>query len=204
MDGGDEHAAGVNAHHLPGRQVRNGDQCLAHQLLGLIGVVDAAEDHPVGAGAVVQDEFQQLFALGHGRAFLHLHCPEVGPAEGLEIHEVGEQRLDLHLGKIDSRRGRLHLGGAGLGRVRRLLLFLRALGLHCGEQFTVCFILSYHTLLPHISHENQDFFATFAFVLFYLVIVKCGKICGNFLDCNHHAPNGATLYIIHTLLPYVK
>ena len=50
-----------------------------------------------------------------------------------------------------------------------------------GEQFTVCSILPYHALLSHISHEIQNFFTHFAFILFYLVIVKCGKICGNTL-----------------------
>ena len=53
--------------------------------------------------------------------------------------------------------------------------------LHCREQFTVCSILPYHALLSHISHEIQNFFTHFAFILFYLVIVKCGKICGNTL-----------------------
>lgn len=56
-----------------------------------------------------------------------------------------------------------------------------ALGLHRREQFTVCSILPYHALLSHISHEIQNFFTHFAFILFYLVIVKCGKICGNTL-----------------------
>ena len=53
--------------------------------------------------------------------------------------------------------------------------------LHCGEQFTVCSILSYRALLPRILYEIQNFFTHFAFILFYLVIVKCGKICGNAL-----------------------
>lgn len=53
--------------------------------------------------------------------------------------------------------------------------------LHCGEQFTVCSILPYHALLSHISHEIQNFFIHFAFILFYLVIVKWGKIWGNAL-----------------------
>lgn len=52
---------------------------------------------------------------------------------------------------------------------------------HGGEQFTVCSILYYHALLPRISHEIQNFFAHFAFILFYLVIVKWGKIWGNAL-----------------------
>lgn len=53
--------------------------------------------------------------------------------------------------------------------------------LHGREQFTVCSILPYHASLSHISHEIQNFFTHFTFILFYLVIVKCGKICGNTL-----------------------
>ena len=53
--------------------------------------------------------------------------------------------------------------------------------LHGREQFTVCSILPYHALLSHISHEIQNFFTHFAFILFYLVIVKWGKIWGNAL-----------------------
>ena len=64
---------------------------------------------------------------------------------------------------------------------------------HRGEQFTVCSILSYRALLPRILYEIQNFFTHFAFILFYLVIVKCGKICGNtlkpqigFVVCAYH------------------
>ena len=60
MDGRDQHPAGVDAHHLARGEVGDGDGGLAHQLFRLIVGVDAAEDHPVGAGAVVQDELQQL------------------------------------------------------------------------------------------------------------------------------------------------
>ena len=56
MHGGDEHTAGVDAHHGPGREVRDGDAGLAHQLLRLIIFVDAGEDHPIRAGSVVQNE----------------------------------------------------------------------------------------------------------------------------------------------------
>ena len=56
MHGGDEHTAGLDAHHGPGREVRDGDAGLAYQLLRLIILVDAGEDHPVRAGAVVQNE----------------------------------------------------------------------------------------------------------------------------------------------------
>ena len=133
VDGADDHAAGVDAHHRAGRQVGDGDERLADQRFRLVVLVDAAEDDAVRARAVVEDELEQLFGLGHRRAFLHLHGAEVGLGERLKIHIVLEQRLDLHLGQVD----RLHLGldggrfrlrGLGLGRV---LLLQR---LHRGEE----------------------------------------------------------------------
>lgn len=60
----DDHAAGVDSHHLAGRQVGNGDQGLAHQLLRLIGLMDAAQDHTVSAGAVVSTNFSSFLLLG--------------------------------------------------------------------------------------------------------------------------------------------
>ena len=36
MHGGDEHTAGINAHHRAGRQVRDSDAGLSNQLLRLI------------------------------------------------------------------------------------------------------------------------------------------------------------------------
>ncbi|CAN4001192.1 hypothetical protein ICNMLN_ICNMLN_06540, partial [Dysosmobacter welbionis] len=86
VDGGDQHAVALQAHHLPGRQVHNGDQGLAHQILRLIPLVDAGEDLPVHTGAVIQSESQQLLTLLHGIAGLHLHRPEIGLAEGVKIH----------------------------------------------------------------------------------------------------------------------
>ena len=52
VDGGDDHAAGIDAHHLPGGKVGDGNEGLAHQFLRLVGIVDTTEDDPVGAGAV--------------------------------------------------------------------------------------------------------------------------------------------------------
>ena len=62
--------------------------------------MDAAQDHTVLAGAVIQNELQQLLALGHGGALLDLHGPEVGLGKGLEVHELLEQGLNLHLGEV--------------------------------------------------------------------------------------------------------
>ena len=129
VDGGDEHAAGVNAHHLPGGQVGDGHRRLPHQLLGLIVVVDAAEDDPVGAAAVIQGELQQLLALFHRFTGLDLHHPEVGLGEGLKVHHVLEEGFDLHLGQVDLHR-RCRRGsrcrGSGLGS-------LVVQGLHGGD-----------------------------------------------------------------------
>ena len=95
VDGGQEHSVTLLAHHLPGRQVGDGDQCLAHQLLRLIVFRNAGEDLAVGAGAVVQGEAQQLVALLHRLAVLDLHRPQVGLAEGVEIHRFLAVRLNL-------------------------------------------------------------------------------------------------------------
>ena len=53
------------------------------------------------AGAVVERELEELLALFHGLARLDLDHAEVAPAEGLKVHKVGEQRLDLGLGEVD-------------------------------------------------------------------------------------------------------
>ena len=99
VDGGDQHAVGLQAHHLPGRQVHDGHQRLADEVLRLVELVDAGEDLPVGAGAVVQDKLEELFALLHSLAGLHLHHSEVGLAEGIEVHLLGELGLHLHGGQ---------------------------------------------------------------------------------------------------------
>lgn len=100
MQRGDYHAAGVYAHHLPRREVGDGQQGLADKRLRLVVVVDAAEYDAVFAGAVVEHELEQLLALLDGLARLDLDHAEVAPAEGLKVHKVGEQRLDCHLGEI--------------------------------------------------------------------------------------------------------
>ena len=62
--------------------------------------MDTGEDLPVGAGAVIQREAQQLVGLFHGFAGLDLHHPEIGLAEGVEVHRFGELRLHLHVGLL--------------------------------------------------------------------------------------------------------
>ena len=50
VNGGDEHAVGLLAHHLPGGQVDDGHQGLADQVLGLVPLGDARQNLPVCAG----------------------------------------------------------------------------------------------------------------------------------------------------------
>ena len=56
VEGGDEHAAGVDTHHLARGQVGDCDERLAHQLLGLVIPVNAGEDHAVSTRAVIEHE----------------------------------------------------------------------------------------------------------------------------------------------------
>ena len=60
MDGGNEHPAGVDAHHGPRRQVRDGDAGFADELFRFVVLVDTGKDDSAGAGAVIQHEFQEF------------------------------------------------------------------------------------------------------------------------------------------------
>ena len=60
MNGGNQHAAGIDAHHLSGRKVEDGQASLADQLFRLIPGVDAGKNDPVCAGSVVQRELEKL------------------------------------------------------------------------------------------------------------------------------------------------
>ena len=130
MHGGDEHTAGIDTHHRARREVRDSDAGLAYQLLRLVIVVNTTQNDPIYAGSVVQNELQELFGLLHGFAFLNLHGTEIGLGEGVEIHQVGEQRFNLHVGEVDlllHDRG----GGSGLGGLCGLLVGIQRL--HCGD-----------------------------------------------------------------------
>ena len=97
VNGAQKHTAGVDAHHGPERQICDGDAGLSNQLLRLIKGVDAAEDGPRCAGAVVQGELQELLGLGYCLAFEDLYSAEIGLGEGLEIHRVGKEGFDHHV-----------------------------------------------------------------------------------------------------------
>ena len=130
VDGGDQHTAGIDAHHGTGRQVGDGHTGLAHQFLRLIVVVNAAQNDAVGTGSVIQHELQQLLALLDGLTLLDLHGTEIALGEGVKVHKVGEQRLNLHLGEVDLLR---HNGRdrSSLGGLLRLLVTVQRL--HGGD-----------------------------------------------------------------------
>ena len=136
MHGGDEHTAGIDAHHRSGGQVGDGEKGLADQLFGLIIGMNTGENHPICARSIVQDELQELLGLLHGLALLDLHSTEVGLAKGFKVYVVREQRLDLHLGEVDFLfnygDGRSGLGGKFcLSLLLIGLLLFQVCGLHC-------------------------------------------------------------------------
>jgi len=132
VHGRDQHAAGVDAHHGPRREVRDGDAGLAHERFRLVIGMDAGENHAIRTRAVIERELEQLLRLLHGLARLDLHGTEIGLAERVKVHEIRKQRLDLHVGKVDLllrcwRCGH-GLGGLGLGRFRLLVRVQRLHG----------------------------------------------------------------------------
>lgn len=142
---GNKHAAGVNAHHGPGREVGYGDAGLADELLGLVILVDAAENYAVFPATIVEGELEQLLALFNGLAGLDLDGAEIRAAEGLKVHEIGKERLYLDLGEVYDliSLGCQGRGGStlnlflGLGHVQRL---------HGGEYYPGIIITSHKFL----------------------------------------------------------
>ena len=130
MHGGNQHAAGLNAHHRARRQVDDGQQGLADQLFRLIIGMDAAEDGALLASAVVEGELKQLLALLDSLAGKHLHRAEIGLGEGLKVDGILKQRLDDDLGEVDLLFDN-RSGGFGSGRcfLRLRLGFLLLLDL---------------------------------------------------------------------------
>ena len=101
VDGADDHAAAVDAHHFAWWQVGDGDEGLADEFLWFVVFVDAGEDGSVFAGSVVQGELEELFTLWHGFAVENLDGAEVGFREGFEVDAVFEEWLDLYACEID-------------------------------------------------------------------------------------------------------
>ena len=59
----DQHTAGIDTHHGSGRQIRDGDARFADELFRFVVLVDTGKDDSVGAGSVIQHEFQEFFGL---------------------------------------------------------------------------------------------------------------------------------------------
>ena len=144
VNGGNEHAAGIDAHHLARGQVDDGNGGLADKILGLIIVVDAGEDDAVGAGAVIEHELQKLLALGHGGAFLDLDRAVVRLGKGVEIDLLFEDRLALDL--VDLVGGMRALGLDKAGRAARLRGGRSALG-----ALSLCLL----ALLGHVERLHR-------------------------------------------------
>ena len=147
VNGGNEHAAGIDAHHLARGQVDDGNGGLADKILGLIIVMDAGEDDAVGAGTVVEHELQKLLALGHGATFLDFDRAVVRLGEGVELDLLFEDRLALDLVNLVG--GVRTLGLDKAGRAARLRGGGSALG---------AFFLALLALLGHIERlHRRDF-----------------------------------------------
>ena len=85
MNGGEQHAAGLDAHHRARRDVHDCHEVLAHELLRLIEGVDAGENGALGAGAVVKREAQELLAFLDRLAGTHAHDAHVGLGKRLKV-----------------------------------------------------------------------------------------------------------------------
>ena len=97
MNSGNKHAAGFDAHHGTRRQIGDGNAGLPNQFLRLIISMDTAQNYPVFFCSVVQSELSKLLGLCNRLAGPNLYGAEIGLGEGLEIDEIGKQRLNFHL-----------------------------------------------------------------------------------------------------------
>lgn len=100
MNGGDEHSAGIDAHHRTRGQVHNGNAGLSDKVFGLIISVNSAQNGSFGARAVIEREFEKLFRLRNGFAGENLDSAEIGLREGLKIDGVREERLNSDLREV--------------------------------------------------------------------------------------------------------
>ncbi len=150
VNGGDQHTAGVDAHHGSGRQIHDGNARFADELFRFVVFVDTGKNDSVGAGSVIQYEFQEFFGLLDRFAGLDLHGAEVGLGERLEVHEVLEQRLDLDVRKINRLVLDLDLDCARRAADDTNFLWLFCLGsvewLHRGEYYLGIVVTSHKFL----------------------------------------------------------
>lgn len=101
VDGADDHAAGIDAHHGAWWQIGDGDQSFADEFFRFVVFVDAGENGAVFTCAVVQGELKELFALWHGFAIQYLNGTEVALGEGFEVDHVFEKWFDFNAGEVD-------------------------------------------------------------------------------------------------------
>ena len=64
--------------------------------------MDTAQNYTIGTGTVIQNEFQQLFALGYSGTFFNLNYTDIRLAEGVKINIFFICRLNNNLREIDS------------------------------------------------------------------------------------------------------
>lgn len=102
MDSGKKHTAGFNSHHCSGGKVYDCNESLTYKLLGLIELVDAAEDCTVSTCAVIKGKLEKLLRLLYSLASLYLYCSEIGLRECLEIYALLKERLDNYLREVDN------------------------------------------------------------------------------------------------------
>ena len=145
VDSADQHTAGIDAHHGSGRQISDRNAGFANQFFRLIILMDAGEDDAVGACAVIEGKLEKLLGLLHGFAIYDLDRTKIGLGEGVEVNEIGKQRLDLDLGEVDlfldDGSGRRSLGGL-------CCLLVGVKRLHCrdGKDISVIGLLKWYSL----------------------------------------------------------
>ena len=114
-DGGEEHAVGIQAHHLARGEVQDGGDLFSHELFGLVEGVNAGEDLAGGAGAVVEAELQQLLRFLDGLAGEDLDDAHVAAGEVVDA-DVREDRVDGGRRAVHGPSGR-RCAGRGFHRV---------------------------------------------------------------------------------------
>ena len=113
-----------------GGEIRDGDARFSDQFFRLVVVVNAGKDDSVGAGSVIQHEFQEFLGLFDRFAGFDLDGAEVGFTKRIEVHKVLKQRLDLDLGEVDD----FFLFGFCRSRINLCIFFLRKIQrLHRGD-----------------------------------------------------------------------
>ena len=101
VDGGNQHATGLNAHHGTRRQVDDGHERLADELFRLVEGMDAGKDRAIRARAIIEGELQELLALLDSNAVFDFDGAEVALAERIEVDHILVERLDLDLREVN-------------------------------------------------------------------------------------------------------